>query len=146
MPSGYRKKERMPKWTVLDKQTREHLGEVTEETQKGALRYAQQEFGNDGKRYVEVTLHLQDRPPAFRPPGFTLSQEEVELALLTWARAFKNVPEGFQVRVVVLTNLSKPAMLAQVYDTQEKPEPGIDYDAPEEQVEGFGPGEAPEGR
>jgi hypothetical protein len=137
----------MPKWTILDKQTREHLGEVTVDTQKDALRYAQQEFGNDGKRYVEVTLHLQDRPPATRPPGFTLSQEEVELALLTWARAFKNVPEGFQVKVVVLANLRKPAMLAQVYDTQEKPEPGIDYDeVPEEQVEGFGPGEAPEGR
>lgn len=112
-----------------------------------AHQQANDEYGKD--RYVEATLHLQDRPPAVRPPGFTMSQEEVEAALLTWARAFKNVPEGFQVHVTVLANLREPAMLAQVYDTQEKAVPGIDYDEEpedlEESVEGVGPGEAPEG-
>lgn len=133
----------MPKWTVLDKQTREHLGAVERDTMSQALQAAQDEYGKD--RYVEVTVHNHERPTAYRPPDFTLNADEIRKALMIHYK----LPVGFDVKLTILTNLPEPAVIAQCYDTMEKEIPGIHFDAePESEpdlVEGLGPGEAPEG-
>lgn len=114
------------------------MGEVTGESHQAALSRARQAFGNDGERYVEVTLHPQERSPTTRPAGFIISQEEAEAALLAWARATRGLPAGFQAKATIITRVTPPTLLVEFYDTLEAPVPGIDFDEEDTGEQGQG--------
>ena len=138
----------MPKYKVIRRQDRVVIGEVEGETSKKAHDAAMERYGQEG--YIEISLADRDPPPI--PEDLMLSKANIEDAVRLWAKQERGFPDGTVVRVFAdgqqCNNCDDSDQIrARVYVPRAEQVLGEDSrdENTAEQVEGFAPGETPEG-
>lgn len=136
----------MPKYKVIRRQDRVVIGEVEGATSKKAYDTAKERYGQEG--YLEVSLADREPPPI--PEDLMLSRVNIEDGLRRWAMQALGFPEGTVVRVFAdgaqCSNCDDSDQIrARVYVPKPEGKEAPAEEDPAEQVEGFAPGEAPEG-